>query len=31
MMDVEKQNHDMEMDEKELAVEKVQNRNVTIG
>ena len=31
LMDVEKQNHDMEMDEKELAVEKVQKRNVTIG
>lgn len=31
LMDVEKQKHDMQMDEKELAVEKVQNRNVTIG
>lgn len=31
LMDVEKQNHDMEMDEKELAVEKVQKRNVSIG
>ena len=31
MLDAEKQNHDMEMDEKELAVEKVQKRNVTIG
>jgi hypothetical protein len=30
-MDVEKQNHDMEMDEKELAVEKTQKRNVSIG
>ena len=31
LMDVEKQNHDMEMDEKELAVEKQQKRNVSIG
>lgn len=31
LMDVEKQNHDMEMDEKELAVEKEQKRNVSIG
>ena len=31
LMDVEKQNHDMEMSEKELALEKVQNRNVSIG
>jgi hypothetical protein len=30
-MDVEKQNHDMEMDEKELTVEKEQKRNVSIG
>jgi hypothetical protein len=30
-MDVEKQNHDMEMDEKELVVEKQQKRNVSIG
>jgi hypothetical protein len=31
LMDVEKQNHDMEMDEKELTVEKEQKRNVSIG
>jgi len=31
LMDVEKQNHDMEMDEKELVVEKQQKRNVSIG
>jgi len=31
LMDVEKQNHDMDMDEKELALEKVQNRDVRIG
>lgn len=31
LMAVEKQNHDMEMSEKELALEKVQNRNVSIG
>lgn len=31
LMDVEKQNHDMEMDERELALEKKQNRNVSIS
>jgi hypothetical protein len=31
LMDVEKQNHDMENSEKELALENVQNRNVSIG
>ena len=31
LMDVEKQNHDMDMDEKELNLEKKQQRNVSIG
>jgi hypothetical protein len=31
LMDVEKQNHDIEMDVKELEVEKQQKRNVSIG
>lgn len=31
LMDVEKQKHDMKMDDKELALEKTQKRNVSIG
>ena len=31
MLDTEKTNHDMEMSEKELELERTQNRNVSVG